>query len=518
MNLEESANVPFEVRLAWEVMSCRALRSTYESNDHSCRWFNQHYGPYPAYDWIDDLPHPDETNIDKPKCYDGCCVGMRYQVPELMSGCRKAPIMTIGINPNLTAYYPSPDGATWCYPFFDNIEQYAYYFRHRTMFQEQFSVDFMREHAIPGTEVRAAARGKLIKASISSETGGVNLQLEYEGEGQRTLYLEPGYKVFVSSYDKDGFEQGDMIASKVELPERAPAKIYRSAVGYYQRFDSIFSKFKEMAGLDDLPLALGEDVCQADMVACASPGWRKWFTDKARDGIVAECVERRKYLLFQLLQTRPRMVVFSGMNAFEMFYDVMKPYIETDLDLHQDTYVTLKECIQKEIRLFIPDGEGNPLVSSRLAISPHFSYRDNFRPQYRFSKEEWDAYSNDYPEEFKELSKIARSNYDNSCKLIFADDENAPTEDSVIPAVWEVLQAHFYDVEILIAQVINDEYKKGGIAVEGEHLRRSEGRCNFCRNQLFSFKEGCPYDKLGEDTKIVKVAIRQVASEIFLEQ
>ena len=37
---------------------------------------------------------------------------------EVMDGCRKAPIMTIGINPNLTAFAPGSTGASWCYPSF----------------------------------------------------------------------------------------------------------------------------------------------------------------------------------------------------------------------------------------------------------------------------------------------------------------------------------------------------------------------------------------------------------------
>ena len=121
MNFSESVNIPLEVRLAWQVMSCRAMRSTYESNNHSCHWFNKHYGPYPAFSLVDDLPCIDEPVRDDAVDHDGLCVGMRYQIPEIMSGCRKAPIMTIGINPNLTAYYPSRDGATWCYPYFDDI-------------------------------------------------------------------------------------------------------------------------------------------------------------------------------------------------------------------------------------------------------------------------------------------------------------------------------------------------------------------------------------------------------------
>jgi hypothetical protein len=188
----EGRGLALEVRLSWEVMTCRALRSTYDAKNHPCQWFNQHYGPYPAYDWIRDLPAPDGAEEKETGPVKARCAGERFQVPELMSGCRKAPIMTIGINPNLTAYYPSVDGATWCYPYFDNIGQYAYYFRHRAVCQERFTLDFIKENIVPGTAVIAERGGKLEKAEISPETGGVNLTLSYEDESVTTLRLAPG--------------------------------------------------------------------------------------------------------------------------------------------------------------------------------------------------------------------------------------------------------------------------------------------------------------------------------------
>ena len=281
----------------------------------------------------------------------------------------------------------------------------------------------------------------------------------------------------------------------MEFPEGASTKIKRVKVGYYQRFEKIFNKFKQIAKLDELQLALGEDACQADMVACASPGWDKWFPDKARRGIENECVRKRMYLLLQLLQTRPKIIVFSGMSAFSMFYAVMKPYIAPILDLNKDTYITLRDSISNEIRLNIEDN-GSKLVSSRLAISPHFSYSDNFRPQYRFSKAEWDEYSKNFNTEFSLLAKIAKLNSDNTCCIIFEDDPNAPTSKSIGEDVWNILQEHLFNAEDCIAEIILDEYNKGQIMVEKGHLKRSDGPCRFCDNQLFSFAEGCPYGKL----------------------
>jgi len=73
-------------------------------------------------------------------------VGKRYLVPELLSGCRRAPIMSVGLNPNLR-------GATQperIYPYFDDIQQYAKHFRYRTTFKYSIADDFYQSHLVDG--------------------------------------------------------------------------------------------------------------------------------------------------------------------------------------------------------------------------------------------------------------------------------------------------------------------------------------------------------------------------------
>ena len=147
-----TATLPIEVQLAWETMTCRGMRATYDGSASPCSWFNEHYGPYPAFSFRTD-PSPDAGPGER-RTETSQCVGNRYNVPELMSGCRKAPIMTTGINPNLTAYQSNVRGATWCYPYFDDIGKYAHYFRFRTVNQERFNIDFVREYTLPGTKRR----------------------------------------------------------------------------------------------------------------------------------------------------------------------------------------------------------------------------------------------------------------------------------------------------------------------------------------------------------------------------
>src|SRR5260370_2265935 len=82
-----------------------------------------------------------------------------------MDGCHKAPIMTIGINPNLTAFAPGRTGASWCYPSFssagstDSWTKNAYYYRYRSVYQEHFDLKFIEPYLLPEGSIRAAKPG-----------------------------------------------------------------------------------------------------------------------------------------------------------------------------------------------------------------------------------------------------------------------------------------------------------------------------------------------------------------------
>lgn len=92
------SKTPDEVRVVWEAMTCRGMRYCYEASDHRCHWFFQ-YGPFHAYD----IAAEDRWPLVEIGETDSIYVGKRYQIPELLSGCRKAPIMSVGLNPNLRA-------------------------------------------------------------------------------------------------------------------------------------------------------------------------------------------------------------------------------------------------------------------------------------------------------------------------------------------------------------------------------------------------------------------------------
>ena len=133
---------PLEIDLVYNVRTCG-----------TCDFFwpqasPQTYGPYPSYDFTTNAP-AEKGPEGKPGSFvwiRGVTRPPSFPDAEVMDGCRKAPIMTIGINPNLTAFAPGRTGASWCYPSFssadgtDSWTKYAYYYRYRSVYQEHFDL------------------------------------------------------------------------------------------------------------------------------------------------------------------------------------------------------------------------------------------------------------------------------------------------------------------------------------------------------------------------------------------
>ncbi len=134
--LEKPSRTPSEARVIWETMTCRGMRNYYERPAHPCHWFSK-FGPFHAYDIsVEDEKAGSVGRID------AFYVGWRYQIPELLSGCRKAPIMSVGLNPNLRAVTQP-----WrIYPYFDDVQQYAKHFRYRTTFKYSIEDEFYEAH------------------------------------------------------------------------------------------------------------------------------------------------------------------------------------------------------------------------------------------------------------------------------------------------------------------------------------------------------------------------------------
>ena len=482
-----------EVQLSWEVMTCRGLRTTYDKNS-PCQWFNRRYGPYPAYT-MDNLP-VDIVEEGKQRPMQGKCVGERYNVPELMSGCRKAPIMSIGINPNLTAYQTSVAGATWCYPYFDNIEKYAHYFRYRTINQERFTLDFVKKYVAFGTTIKAAGKGYIL--SIARGTDNITINLKYAASGNRTLRIPMNYNVFYDAGEANkNFRKGDVLAGRVELPKDVEAKVIQEPVGYYRQFKTFLDRFKELAGkgLERSKFQIGEDACQADMVACASPGWNAYFPDKTRNDIVQECVKMRLYMVEQLIQSRPAVIVFAGNAALNMFLQIFDGKVSPAIDPLEGTFELLQKALKTPYWLRI--AKGNYAFKSRLIFSPHFSYWENFLAGCRMTTQQWENFTQKFPEDVKLVKSQTRNVFGGI--LLTLNPSESPWADTLSAGAKKLLIPYYMDPVDIIARIMLQEYEAGRIRLDKktQHLVRTDGPCRFCSNELFCFKEGCSYGKLG---------------------
>src|SRR5438045_2302110 len=94
-----STSDPLEVELATNLRSCGSCSFFWPEDEMA-----QVYGPYTAYEFDTNYPQVTPAPADNKqfKIADVTTRSPRFPDPAVLGGCRKAPIMTLGINPNLT--------------------------------------------------------------------------------------------------------------------------------------------------------------------------------------------------------------------------------------------------------------------------------------------------------------------------------------------------------------------------------------------------------------------------------
>lgn len=509
---------PLEVKLVTDVRDCK-----------TCQWFwgaIPPYGDFPVYDWNEDYPsevrNQEQTtkHVVKPTMKVKAC-GQGQVDPGVMHGCRKAPIMTVGINPNMTAYFPSLTGAVWSYPNFSKNARYAYYYRHHNVYQESFSSDFIKNNIVPGTEIIAEQDGWLISSNCSTSHRWVLLTIDYvDGTRQEVEVAWTDQLRFVvlvtTNTQKDptklSFRKGDVIGAKISGLTGNDIQLYENSTGYYQLYVNVLERFKTlMTGqpVSNADLSISEDVCQHDMIACASPGWSSNY-DIPTDKITSNCVIDHAFLVSQLIQTMPSVIVIVGGSSLDMFVKVFAPFLP-DFDYYniiegsngektrvtKETYQLLKETTEKEKFLYIKFGDYE--LKSRIVISPHFSYSANFVEQSRLSEAAWNAFQSDFIEDTQILFKENRVQPNDKSSIvpirIYGKDDTI--KEKLSSSAWGVLMAYYYDPIEMLALVLQQEYNAGRIAYDAsiKRFQRAEGSCKFCVNDQWQFIEGCPYGK-----------------------
>jgi hypothetical protein len=316
--------IPTEVELVFEVMPCNAQRAVQEvTTTHPCTYF-QKWGTYHAYDYEESGP-PAEHDIGAAADY----LGRAPLLPELVSGCRKAPILAVGINPNLPAWEANKRNSA--YPLFDDYRQYAHYFRYRTTDKLQ---------------IKEAKYLQYGGGPADTPFSGFVLNVPLDAGGRRRLPLE-------------------------HQPQTM-----------YETYQSLLDALAE-AMADDWPnthFTVGEDLAYGNMVACPSARWTVKpidgdpnlppMTIAERDGIVGECFRKRRYFLRQLFQSLPAVILVFSQSTANAFIVEMSGRFSVGQPTLGDR---VEDLLDKEVRLHFADlPDGSPL-DARVVFSPHIT-------------------------------------------------------------------------------------------------------------------------------------------------
>lgn len=497
---------PLEVSLVHDVKNCR-----------TCQWFwggVPPYGPYTGFDWTEDYPEqaihegPQSADAIEPTPWlKGVLKGSRLVDPGVMHGCRKAPIMTIGINPNMTAYFASTSGARWAYPWFEVDNRYAYYYRHFTIYQESVSLDYVRQHLDGGKRLDAEADGWLVSTERGADHRFMLLTVQYQEADKPTVHelaWTPEERwVVVQDRGKEEapdtwFKKGDPLAGVFTPPTGTETEIYENPAGYYQRMIPVLDAFKKKVGLQEANLTVGEDVAQHDMIGTASPGWSSKY-DIPTETITRNCVHDHGWVVSQFIQSQPAVVILVGGSAVEMFRQIFGPYMDLSTE-GRDIFQLLKETTTR--RYYVNIDIQGLRFRSRILTPAHFSYGDNFYQQSRLSPDAWVAFEQDFKGDVQVLGDAKRiwpPAY-NGVVAIRLDGPDDEIKQKVSVEGWQVLMAYYVDPFDMLASALAEEYEQGVLGYDQAtgHLARVAGPCRYCVNDLWSFPEGCAYGKPDE--------------------
>jgi hypothetical protein len=315
--------LPVEVELVYEVMTCQATRVSQEpiAAPHPCSYFRE-WGTYQSYDYtIEGAPRT--PGIMHRVEY----VGRAPLVPELLSGCRKTPIMAVGINPNLPGWWASHRGSL--NPLFDDFRQYAHYFRYRGTAKLELSPhDYERYGGSPE----------------DTPFSDVELAIPADSSGRRRMHAR-----------------------------LAPQPMY---VAYQGLLDDLAAQMGWPSG----QLIVGEDLSYGNMVASPSAKWTTHagsrdgdlpaMTEAQRNGIVQECFRDRRYFLRQLFQSLPNVLLVFSQNTANAFIGEMQTRFTVGAPVPEES---VEDLMQREIRLSYGTAPDGSALDARVIFAPHIT-------------------------------------------------------------------------------------------------------------------------------------------------
>ena len=318
-----TTRLPVEVELVYEVMSCAAMRTAQEpvGTPHPCSYFRS-WGTYHSYDYTEKGPPPEPGIVHQTRY-----VGRAPLVPEVLTGCRKAPIMALGINPNLPGWWPHRRRSLT--PLFDDYKQYAHYFRYRAVAKLELSEE----------DYRAYGGG-----DHDTPFSGFELDVPADASGERRI--------------------------DVELQPQA----------MYETYQGLLNSLAERAGWEGHQLIVGEDLAYGNMVASPSAKWTTVpdgddptlpsMTPQQRDGIVTECFRERRYFLRQLFQSLPAVLLVFSQSTTNALIGELGDRMTVG---HPEPNEPLTELMMREIRLRYGDLPDGTVLDARVIFAPHIT-------------------------------------------------------------------------------------------------------------------------------------------------
>lgn len=320
----------------------------------------------------------------------------------------------------------------------------------------------------------------------------------------------------------------------LSVPSGIRVELQQAQQQYYMQFVPVLERFQQKlrsAG-HDANLRIGEDVSQIDMVACASPHWNTGFLGGCQQSIaeiVNNCVSDNSWVMKQIIQSQPAVLYIVSQSSWKMFYDAFGKFIKrrtpissmpADADftlLHETTDPNVPCTFEVHTEI---DGQKYECVT-RIVITPHFSYSDNFRPQY------WNLFSVANPECVKAMTIATGFDiaidplhpaYYVAVRLA-ADPDEAEKAKALLQTQFSqayiALAPTFVDAHAAMAGVLDEMFASGILVWKDPppatspqdqaakptpgYLGRNAGSYQLCVNKHWQLPLGCAYGKNKEE-------------------
>ncbi len=309
--------------------------------------------------------------------------------PALLKGCRRAPAMLVGINPNLKNFgagmrpMPEPGDAPTSgkatpveasirtvHPTGNDLPSYMAY--HRRLKTDavlmQIAPSDFEETCL---DKSAHRRWKVQDTSTPLGTGPQALLalggarpdaqriVTVQARGHGSAAAEPDLPPVISWGHQENFvalrrwaRLGETVAGFLTLQS-----LHNKTVQVSYKQDGFYTHLGQLAQrMGGVP---GEDLALLDMAACASARWQE-TAGVNKPEVIGNCVEKRGFALAQLLQSRPSVLFFSGKEAWDMFLAALKAHARSN---RVSDYLHGLDCRPFGID---PQGQASPSVMDPL--------------------------------------------------------------------------------------------------------------------------------------------------------